>query len=84
MANFYSEDPYDYCEDPLDRGERIEDCEFADPGGNSCLRAETRDNPRDQDCPTCGAENVLTRADVRKGYQCDSCADMAEGLSPQY
>lgn len=52
---------------------------FADPGGRSALRAETPDNPRNQDCPTCGAENVLTEIDRQRGYQCDSCADRAEG-----
>ena len=51
---------------------------FADPGGNSALRAETPDNPRDRPCPTCGRENVLTRLDVQLGYQCDRCADAAE------
>lgn len=51
---------------------------FADPGGNSALRAATPDNPRDCDCPTCGAENVLTRIDMQRGYQCDACADRAE------
>jgi hypothetical protein len=53
---------------------------FADPGGRSSLRAATRDHPRDQPCPSCGAEDVLTPADVRAGYQCDRCADRAEGL----
>jgi hypothetical protein len=52
--------------------------EFADPGGRSALRAETRDDPRDQPCPTCDRPNRLTRADMRHGYQCDSCADKAE------
>jgi hypothetical protein len=51
---------------------------FADPGGTSALRAVTPDNPRDKPCPTCGAENVLTPADVALGYQCDRCADRAE------
>lgn len=51
---------------------------FADPGGRSSLRAATRDNPRDRACPTCGAQNVLTRIDVERGYQCNSCADNAE------
>lgn len=50
---------------------------FAQEG--SALRAATRDNPRDQPCPTCGAENVLTRIDVLRRYQCDRCADAAEG-----
>jgi len=52
---------------------------FADPGGRSALRAATRDNPRDRPCPTCGRKNVLTRIDVARGYQCDRCADAAEG-----
>lgn len=51
---------------------------FANPGGNSSLRAETEDNPRDCPCPTCGANDVLTRLDKRLGYQCDRCADNAE------
>jgi hypothetical protein len=53
---------------------------FADPGGRSALRAASRRNPRNLPCPTCGAENVLTPADVAKGYQCDRCADAAEGF----
>ena len=58
-----------------DWGDRIE---FADPGGNSALRAATKKNPRNKPCPNCGAKNRLTPADVRLGYQCDSCADKAE------
>ncbi len=27
---------------------------FADPGGNSALRRESRDNPRNLPCPNCG------------------------------
>lgn len=57
---------------------RIDGVGFADPGGVSALRAATRDNPRDCPCPTCGDENVLTRADVARGYQCNRCADQAE------
>lgn len=53
--------------------------EFADPGGRSALRAASSRNPRNLPCPTCGTENVLTPADVAKGYQCDACADAAEG-----
>lgn len=52
--------------------------EFADPGGNSALRAATRDNPRNQPCPTCDWPNRLTPADVERGYQCDRCADAME------
>ena len=51
---------------------------FADPGGNSALRAATADNPRDLPCPTCRQPNRLTPADKALGYQCDTCADMAE------
>lgn len=52
--------------------------EFADPGGNSALRAATPDNPRNLPCPTCGWPNRLTPADKARGYQCDSCANAAE------
>lgn len=54
------------------------DIEFADPGGNSALRASSARNPRNLPCPTCERPNRLTPADVARGYQCDSCADMAE------
>lgn len=53
--------------------------EFADPGGRSALRAETDTNPRNLPCPSCGAPNRLTPADRARGYQCDKCADQAEG-----
>lgn len=75
-------DPEDYDRnDPDEDGDDwlIDGVGFADPGGRSALRAATRDNPRDQPCPTCGAPNRLTRIDVARGYQCDSCADAAEG-----
>jgi len=52
--------------------------DFADPGGNSALRAETRTNPRNLPCPTCHEPNRLTPKDRALGYQCDSCADAAE------
>lgn len=67
-------DDFDY-EDEFDRSE------FADPGGHSALRAASRDNPRNLPCPSCGAENALTPADRERGYQCDRCADVAEGLA---
>jgi hypothetical protein len=54
-----------------------QDCdrgEFMDPGGRSALRAGKRIYP----CPTCGKKNSLTAKDVRLGYQCDECADLAE------
>lgn len=59
---------YDDCDD-----ERFET--FADPGGRSALRAGKRIYP----CPTCGKKNRLTWADVGHHYQCDECADRAEG-----
>jgi hypothetical protein len=55
---------------------------FADPGGRSALRAATKSNPRNLPCPTCKRKNMLTPADVARGYQCDSCADAAEGYGP--
>jgi hypothetical protein len=51
---------------------------FADPGGQSALRAATTDNPRELPCPSCGAPNRLTPEDASLGYQCDACADAAE------
>ena len=53
--------------------------QFARPGANSALRAATRTNPRSLPCPTCKEPNRLTPADVRRGYQCDRCADRDEG-----
>ncbi len=52
---------------------------YADPGGRSALRAATRSNPRAFPCPTCGEPDRLTRADVARSYQCNPCADLAEG-----
>lgn len=56
-----------------------DEIDFADPGGRSALRAATPDDPRDLPCPTCCRPNKLTRRDRALGYQCDSCADQAEG-----
>ena len=52
---------------------------FADPGGNSALRAVSKRNPRNLPCPTCNEPNRLTPQDRSLGYQCDSCADSLEG-----
>lgn len=68
---FEDDDPYDYADD-------FGDLEFADPGGNSALRAATKDNPRNLPCPTCEAPNRLTPKDRDLGYQCDTCADKLE------
>lgn len=56
------------------------DPDFADPGGRSALRASSRTNPRNRPCPNCGRKNVLTPKDVALGYQCNTCADAAEGF----
>lgn len=54
-------------------------CErFADPGGDSALYAESKDNPRNLPCPNCGEPNRLTPADRAAGYQCNECADACE------
>lgn len=52
---------------------------FANPGGKSALRAAGRGNPRNLPCPTCRKPNRLTPADKARHYQCDECADRAEG-----
>ncbi len=67
--------PYDY--DDEEWRERCD--EFQDPGGRSALRRASRKNPRNRPCPTCGQPNRLTPKDVSLGYQCDECADRAEG-----
>jgi hypothetical protein len=69
---------YDEYNDPDSEYYLIDGVGFADPGGNSALRAATPDNPRIYPCPTCGEPNRLTRIDKERGYQCDSCADRAE------
>jgi hypothetical protein len=51
--------------------------DFANPG--SALRKQSKDNPRNLPCPTCKEPNKLTPADVRRGYQCDECANLQEG-----
>jgi len=82
MPYFEDEGYYDY-EELMD--DLIDGVGFADPGGESALRAETKDNPRNLPCPTCHWPNRLTPIDVARGYQCDSCATAAErGLDIQY
>jgi ribosomal protein L37AE/L43A len=65
----------------VSRRDYLEDdgIQFADPGGRSSLRAASKNNPRNLLCPNCGRKNQLTRADRALGYQCDRCADRAEG-----
>lgn len=74
MAKHWDENPEDYGDEYL-----IDGVGFADPGGKSALRAASKKNPRNLRCPTCGKKNKLTPADVARGYQCDGCADRAEG-----
>lgn len=59
-------------------GESIDGVGFADPGGESALRAETEDNPRNLPCPTCREPDRLTPIDVQRGYHCDACARSVE------
>lgn len=66
-------DRYEYDDEPIDG------VGFADPGGESALRAATASNPRNLPCPTCGTPNVLTPLDRRANYQCNRCADRDEG-----
>jgi hypothetical protein len=72
---FFDEDDN---EDDDDLREHIDGVGFADPGGNSALRAETIDNPRIYPCPTCGTPNRLTAIDMQRGYCCDDCAARTE------
>lgn len=74
------DDPDD--EEPDYEPDDDDDVEFADPGGQSALRAARPDNPRDLPCPSCGAPNRLTSEDVSLGYQCDACANAAERGGP--
>ncbi len=62
-----------------DRDE-MDDMDFAEPGSRSALRAASRSNPRNLPCPNCGAKNRLTPKDRALGYQCNACADRAEGF----
>jgi hypothetical protein len=80
-ADTMTPDEWDeYVERQMDREFYGEDgdIEFADPGGNSALRAASKRNPRNLPCPNCEMPDRLTPADVALGYQCDPCADRAE------
>jgi len=52
--------------------------DFANPGGNSALRAATPNNPRIFPCPDCGEPDKLTPSDRAHSYCCDECADHKE------
>mgnify|MGYP001195280017 FL=1 len=75
---FYDDDPYYSGAFPGYDDDLIDGVGFADPGGESALRAATISNPRNLKCPTCGAPNRLTPADRAAGYHCDSCARQLE------
>jgi len=85
MSNFEYDELDEFGDEPAEEFEDYGDEDlvdgvgFADPGGNSALRAETTRNPRNRPCPTCKTPNVLTPADVARGYQCNRCADAEEG-----
>ena len=64
------QDAYEYNDGRLPDGSQ-----FRDPGGRSALRAGRRIYP----CPTCGRPKKLTERDKQLGYQCNACADRAEG-----
>lgn len=70
-----------YDDEGDDDMDRDDGPDFADPGGTSALRAATPSDPRVHPCPTCERANRLTGRDVALGYQCDACADVAEGLA---
>jgi predicted RNA-binding Zn-ribbon protein involved in translation (DUF1610 family) len=61
-----------------DPDDDLSDAPFRDSGGRSALRAGKRIYP----CPSCGRARQLTKADRERGYQCDRCADAAEGFGP--
>jgi hypothetical protein len=75
MTDRFDDDFYDHRDDD---DYLIDGVGFADPGGNSALRAATKGNPRNLPCPNCGEPDRLTPADKARGYQCDHCADLAE------
>jgi len=64
----------DEFEDFLVEDDEDDEIMFADPGGESALRAGVREFP----CPNCLEPNRLTAEDVRLGYQCDRCSDQQE------
>lgn len=82
--NFHIRSPHAAREEAARQEARAMIDDFADPGGRSALRRASKQNPRNLPCPTCKKPNRLTPADARRGYQCNSCADRDEGLSPQW
>lgn len=82
MRDEYDGTDYGYPEDEDIRagyGYEDDDPDFADPGGESALRAATPSNPRNLPCGQCGEPNRLTPADRARGYCCDTCASRNDG-----
>ena len=80
MSHFTNSSQKHWPDDYYDEDEEYPDeLDFADPGGESALRAATPSNPRNRPCPTCGEPDRLTPRDVALGYQCNACARRDEG-----
>jgi hypothetical protein len=75
--DFNEDEPYDYDDESDMDDDTYASRVFANAG--SALRAAGPGNPRDLPCPTCKRPNLLTPADRARHYQCDRCADQAEG-----
>ena len=79
----HNDDDFDDLDDDREDADwEDDDGDFADPGGVSSLRAASATNPRNLPCPTCGEPDRLTPKDRAHGYQCNACADRAEGRGP--
>lgn len=71
------------CKGKIRKGERIEWCKgYGSRHVDNCAtpRATARPWNDGGTCPTCKV-TWMSAAYVRKGYQCDSCADRDEGKS---
>ena len=61
-----------------------EDCitdEDCDRVYHQQIRATNRRNPQRYECPTCHRPNALSAYQKQQGYQCDSCANLEEGVA---
>lgn len=71
--------------------QQTEEMEFFCPEHNCHTKVDEDDsfcrgcgyhlNPRKLPCPTCDCPGMITEEDKQRGYQCDHCADAAEGIS---
>lgn len=84
MMGYIDDGDSDFDEDDNRSWRDDEGFGFADPGGRSALRAASKKNPRNLPCPTCHRKNMLTARDRQLHYQCDICADAAEGGYDSY